>query len=407
MATTQTIDRVLPGLLSRRAKDLPGPRLGDPRDSAKLISFLAGFPDPKSLPAEEVIAATRTALTNQGEWALQYGATRGQQPLVEALIEKLARDQDIHVAPAEILVTSGASQALALIIDALVDWGDTVITEQPTWSGAVRAFSNAGAKPVPVPVDDEGTDVAALERILNERKAEGITPKFIYVISNFQNPVGVSTTEERRKRIIELAHEFGTFIVEDDAYSDLRYSGQRIPSIYQLDDGGTTLYMSTLSKTLGAGMRLGWVLGDAGLISKLSVLKVDGGSNVFGSYVAAEWIPNHFTGHVDELKRIYHRRLDLMLKALNEHMPAGTNWTKPDGGFFIWVTLPEGVDTSRMLPQARERGVEFLPGAGCYVDGGGKNTLRLSYSFASDEQIEPGIRILGEIAKGELLEAKV
>lgn len=407
MATTQTIDQVLPTLLSRRGKDLPGPRLGDPRDSAKLISFLAGFPDPGSLPAEEIIAATERALTSQGEWALQYGATRGQPGLVAALIDKLARDQDICVTPAEILVTSGASQALALIIDALVDWGDTVITEQPTWSGAVRAFSNAGARSVPVPVDDEGTDVEALEQVLTDLRGNGITPKFIYVISNFQNPVGVSTTEARRRRIIELAHEFGTLIVEDDAYSDLRYSGERIPSIYQLDDGGTTLYMSTLSKTLGAGMRLGWVLGNADLMSKLSVLKVDGGSNVFGSYVAAEWIPTRFTEHVSQLKDIYHRRRDLMLTALDEYMPDGTTWTEPEGGFFIWVTFPEGIDTVRMLPQAKERGVEYLPGAGCYVDGGGRNQLRLSFSFASDDQIEPGIKTIGEIAKGELLEARV
>ena len=392
-------------LLSKRASDLPArPRLDDPENQVKRISFTYGFPDSESLPSSAVAAATVRALEERGHEALQYGTAAGVPRLVEVLLAKLRRDQGIEAAPENLLVTAGGSQAVQLVLDALVDWGDTVITEEPTWMGALRAFRNVGARPVPIPVDDEGTDVAALERELRRLRGEGITPKLIYVISNFQNPTGVSTSRARRERIVELAAEYGTMVLEDDAYSDLRYAGERIPPIYALDQGGNTLYLSTLSKIMGAGMRIGWLLGPAAFIQKLAVLKIDGCTNVFGSHVAAEWLPDHLLDHVAELREIYHRRRDLMLGALARHMPEGTTWTTPEGGFFVWVTLPEGLDTARLAPQARERGVEFLPGRQCWVSDRGDNTLRLSYSFAHDDQIDRGIGILGEIVKGDLME---
>lgn len=402
MSTTQAAP--LESLISRKGRDLPGLRVGDPRASAELISFLAGFPDRDSLPSASVIDATRAALESEGEWALQYGHGLGNRNLAGILLAKLKRDFGIEASSDEMLITAGASQAIGLAVETLVDWGDTVLTEVPTWSGAVRAFKNAGAKAIGIPVDAEGTDVDALEAELAHLKAEGITPKFIYTIPNFQNPTGVSTTLARRKRLVELAHEYGTFILEDDAYADLRYSGDVLPPIYTLDNHGTTLYFGTLSKTMGAGMRLGWVLAHPSLISRMAVLKVDGSTNVFGTHVAAEWIPAHLDRHIDELKAMYERRRDIMLEEMTEHFPEGTTWTRPDGGFFIWVTLPDDIDTTAMAMQARERGVEFLPGQSCFVDGSGSNMLRLSYSFARDEEIREGIRILGEIIDGELAE---
>lgn len=396
----------LQALLSKRGQDLPGPRVGDPRKSAELISFYAGFPDPASLPAADVAKATVRAMEKDGAWALQYGNSTGYQGLVDVLLAKLKRDQGIVAARENVLITAGGSQALALVLDAFVDWGDTIITEAPTWMGAVRAFKNVGAQPVSIPVDEQGTDVEALERELRRLQGEGIRPKLIYVISNFQNPSGISTTRERRERIVALAQEYGTLVLEDDAYYDLRYGGEFIPPIYSLDESGSTMYLGTFSKIMGAGMRLGWLVAPPEIIQKLAVLKIDGGTNVFGSHVAAEWVPDHLDGHIERLKGIYRHRRDLMLEALKQHMPEGTTWTKPDGGFFIWVTFPDGVNTARMLPQARERGVEFLPGTTCYMNGEGGNALRLSFSFAADEQIDPGIRIIGEIAKGELLESQ-
>lgn len=395
----------LDSLISRKGKDLPGLRMGDPKQSAERISFASGFPDRDSLPAAAIIDATKTALEAEGEWALQYGHGLGNRHLADLILDKLKRGVGIDASPDNILITAGASQAIALAIELLVDWGDTIITEAPTWAGAVRAFQNAGANAITVSVDDQGTDVEALERTLADLRADGITPKFIYTIPTFQNPTGVSTTLERRKRLIELAHEYGTFIFEDDAYAGLRYGGEQLPTLYELDNHGTTLYFGTLSKTLGAGMRLGWVVAHPTLINKMAVLKVDGSTNVFGTYVAAAWIPEHLDEHIEELKDIYQHRRDLMLAQLAEHMPEGVTWTDPEGGFFIWVTLPEGVDTSEMAAQARERGVEYLPGRGCFADGAGQHTLRLSYSFARDAEIEEGIRILGEIIAGELSES--
>ena len=394
----------LDALLSTRGKDLPPPRIGDPRKSADLISFMSGFPDPASLPAQQVAEATARAMEKDGRWALQYGATMGYTGLVDALLDKLGRHQGIRAGRENVLITAGGSQAVALTLDLLVDPGDTVLMEEPTWMGFVYALNNLGAKSVGVPVDEHGTDVEALERELKRLTAEGVRPKLIYVIPNFQNPSGVSTTLARRKRIVELAHEYGTLILEDDAYYDLRYEGEWLPPIYTLDEGGQTLYLGTFSKIMGAGMRLGWLVAPPAIIGKLATLKIDGGTNVFGSHVAAEWVPRHLDDHIAKLREIYRRRRDLMLASLARHMPEGTTWTTPEGGFFIWVTFPEGVDTVKMLPQARERGVEFLPGRTCYAQDRGHRFLRLSYSFAEDEQIDDGIRIVGEIARGELLE---
>ncbi len=405
-APTASAPLNLDALLSHRGKAVPEDTTGNPRKSAELISFYAGFPDPASLPVAEVAAATVRALEKGGRWALQYGSATGDAGLIEVLLRKLERDQGIVAGHENILITAGGSQALGLVLDLLVDCGDTVITEEPIWMGAVSAFRNTNTRAVTIPVDDQGTDTVALEQELRRLRDEGVQTKLIYVVSNFQNPSGVSTTRERRLRMIELAREYGTLIFEDDAYHDLRYDGERIPAIYSLDDSGSTLYMGTLSKTMGAGMRLGWVVAPPEIVRKLAVLKIDGGTNIFGSHVAAEWLPTHLEDHVVRLREIYRRRRDLMLDALARHMPEGTTWTRPEGGFFIWVTLPEAIDTDHMLPQTRERGVEYLPGSTCFLDDThGRNHLRLSYSFAEDDQIEPGIRIIGEIVKGELLEA--
>ncbi|HEY8448656.1 MAG TPA: PLP-dependent aminotransferase family protein [Thermomicrobiales bacterium] len=406
MTSTSIADstRSYESLYSRRGREAPQPRIGDPRDSAKMITFLYGYPDAGTLPKRTVAEAAVRALETEGEWALQYGNTTGAPCLIDALREKLQRDQGIVAKPEQVLITAGGSQGVQLLLDLFIDWGDTVIVEAPTWMGFLWALQNVGGQAVSVPMDDEGMDTEALERELARLRAEGTTPKFIYLISNFHNPTGISTSETRRRRIIELAEEYGTLIVEDDAYHDLRYDGERISPIYSLDRGGSTIYLGTFSKSMGAGMRLGWLVAPEELILKLSVLKVDGGTNIIGSHIAAAWMPEHMQDHVSTLRNLYRRRRDVMLDALARYMPEGTTWTTPAGGFFVWVTLPEGIDTARMLPQARERGVEYLPGATCYVDGRGANQMRLSFSFPTEDQIEEGIRILGEIARGELLE---
>jgi 2-aminoadipate transaminase len=371
------------------------------------ISFSFGFPDPASLPAAQIAAVTSDVLARRGQTALQYGDNTGYSGLIDALLAKLERDQGIHAGRENILITAGGSQAIDLLLDAFVDWGDTIVSEMPTWVGAVQAFAQTGANVVSVPVDDRGADAGALERELRRLRAQGITPKFVYVISNFQNPTGVTMSIARRREILDVVHAAGALLIEDDAYFDLRYDGATLPSMYSLDDRASVVYMGTLSKSMGPGMRLGWIVAPREVVLKIATLKVDGGTNILGAHVAADWLPRHLLPHVDHLRGVYRRRRDLMLTALARSMPAGTTRTIPEGGIFIWVTLPAGIDTARMLPQVQELGVEYLPGAACYADGSGPNQLRLSFSFVADDLIETGIRAIGEVAAAELREARV
>jgi 2-aminoadipate transaminase len=406
LQTQQRPSPDLEALLSRRARQVgTTPLLQGMDHVGEQISFVFGFPDSASLPAAEVAAATTRALAERGRAALQYGDNAGYSGLIDTLLAKLERDQGIKATRENILITAGGSQAIGLLLDALVDWGDTIVSEMPTWLGAVQAFRNVGAKVVSIPVDNEGTDVMALRDELDRLQNAGIVPKFVYAISNFQNPTGVTMSLRRRRGLLDLVRSAGTLLIEDDAYFDLRYDGESVPTMYSLDQSGSVVYMGTLSKTMGPGMRLGWLVGPPSLIRRVTALKVDGGTNVFGAHVAADWLPDHLIPHVGRLREVYRRRRDLMLAALERHMPPGTTWTVPDGGFFIWVTLPPGVDTTRMLPQVRELGVEYLPGATCYVETEGTSQLRLSFSFVEDDRIERGIQVIGEVADAEIRES--
>ncbi len=339
-------------LYSQRGRNVSPPRVGDPSKSAEMISFIYGFPDPESLPAKSVADAAVRALEANGQWALQYGATMGAKPLVDVLLEKLARDQGIIAKPENVMITSGGSQAVGLIVDLFVDWDDTVLMEAPTWMGFIWALKNVGARQLAIPMDADGMDMGALRARLEELRTSGITPKMIYIIPNFQNPTGISMSLEKRKELIELAHEFGTIIFEDDAYHDLRFTGEKIPSIYSLDPYGLTIYTATFSKTMGAGMRLGWLVAPEEVIGHLGVLKVDGGTNIFGSYVAAEWIPEHFATHLVELREIYHRRKLLMLDALEKFMPDGHGVDQSRWRIFRMGHLPGGDRYARNATQS-------------------------------------------------------
>jgi 2-aminoadipate transaminase len=399
---SEALSHTVDDLYSARVRRAGPPRLGDPRRSASLISFLAGFPDPSSLPKADVIEATRVALERDGEWALQYGASQGYQRLRDELLIKLRRDQGIAASDENLLITNGASQGLDLLVQALCDPGDVVLSEEPTWSGAVACFRGAGAEVVTIPLDAEGTDVEALAGELASIVASGRQPKFFYTIPNFQNPTGVTTTLARRKRIVDLAHQYGFVVIEDDAYSDLRYRGERVPTIYSLDDQGLVVYLSTFSKIMAAGVRLGWVVASPELIGTLSSLKAEGGTSPFAGAVAAEFCASGtLVEHVAELTALYASRHDTMLEAMAANMPDGVKWTDPDGGFFVWVHLPAAVSAQGLAARVREQGVEFLPGTACHFDGGDQ-TLRLSYSFADEDQIRQGIALLADAIRAEM-----
>jgi 2-aminoadipate transaminase len=393
------ISRLAP-LFSDQAKALSaGPPMGFSGPSDR-INFTGGFPDPESLPAARIAAATARAMEKNGKWALQYGAAVGYAGLIDQLRTKLSRDNGVTAERENVLITAGASQAIDLVCSAMLNPGDVVLSEEPTWMGAVRIFKAHNATCVGVPVDNEGMRLDILEARLAEFKAQGIQPKLIYVIPTFQNPTGVTTPLHRRLRLLELAKEYNVAIMEDDAYFDLRFSGERIPMLITLDDAGLVIYTGTFSKIMSAGMRLGWVVGPALLIEKAAKLKADGGTSPFTSNVAAEYAASgELAEHIVDLVEIYRRRRDTMAEALKTEMPEGVEWTEPNGGFFMWLTLPEGCDSVAMLPEARAHGVEFLPGTGCFFDGSGRSNIRLSFSFSDEEAIRRGVKILAGIIR--------
>jgi 2-aminoadipate transaminase len=393
------ISRLAP-LFSDQAKALSaGPPMGFSGPSDR-INFTGGFPDPESLPAARIAAATARAMEKNGKWALQYGAAVGYAGLIDQLRTKLSRDNGVTAERENILITAGASQAIDLVCSAMLNPGDVVLSEEPTWMGAVRIFKAHNATCVGVPVDNEGMRLDILETRLAEFKAQGIQPKLIYVIPTFQNPTGVTTPLHRRLRLLELAKEYNVAIMEDDAYFDLRFSGERIPMLITLDDAGLVIYTGTFSKIMSAGMRLGWVVGPALLIEKAAKLKADGGTSPFTSNVAAEYAASgELAEHIVDLVEIYRRRRDTMAEALKTEMPEGVEWTEPNGGFFMWLTLPAGCDSVAMLPEARAHGVEFLPGTGCFFDGSGRSNIRLSFSFSDEEAIQRGVKILAGIIR--------
>jgi 2-aminoadipate transaminase len=391
--TTPTID----ALLSARARALEGAslRVGA---SDQGISFAYGLPDPGSLPIERVIGATARALRAEGGmWALQYGSAKGQAGLLEVVVEKLARDQRISATADNLIITNGSFQAIELVAQAFIDAGDTILVEAPTWSGAVMIFERTGARPVTVPMDDAGIDLDALERTLADLATRGTRPKFLYLMPTFHNPMGVTLPVERRRRLVAIAQAHGLPLIEDDAYFDLRFSGEHLPTLYSLDTSGLVIYLSTFSKILAAGMRLGWAVAAPALTHKLVLLKNDTGSNPFAQHVAEAFARSgELRAHIDSLAAVYRHKRDLMLAALERHMPAGVRWSRPEGGFFIWLTLPESLDARPLLARGRELGVEFLPGTACYGDGRGANELRLAFSFVNAGDIAPGIERLGQ-----------
>ena len=368
------------------------------RAVAETVAFLSGgLPDPRELPRDTVIEATMRALELEGEWALQYGPSTGDPNLIAALVDKLRSDQGIDAEPENLLVTAGASQAVALATRMLVDPGDVVVTEAPTWTGAVRRFAVHGADVHEVRVDDMGTNVDDLRRVLSSLDSQGRRPKLLYILPNFQNPMGVTTTGERRNEIVHLARQYEVPIIEDDAYFDLRYDGEQPSTLHSIAGGEDVIYMGTFSKNMAAGIRLGWAVADPDTIARLTALKLEGGTSPFASQVAAEWTRNGtLHAHVAMLRDHYRQKRNRMLGALERHMPEGVAWTRPEGGFFIWVTMPDSVDSPELAAALTERGVHISAGPGFYPSGRGRHEFRLSYSYPTDDEIDTGIAIVAE-----------
>jgi len=379
----------------------------------EVISFAGGLPAPDVFPVARFQEACRKVLELNGHQALQYGASEGYEPLREMIARHIAR-YGIKAKAENVLITSGSQQALDLIGKLLINPGDRILVEAPTYLGALQAFNVYGAEYVAVQSDDDGLRTEHLEEPLRTG------PKFMYVLPNFQNPGGTTLSEGRRHQLVLLADKYGIPIIEDDPYGQLRYEGDHLTPLVVLDrenlrrdDGysiGNVIYLSTFSKTLSPGLRLGWIVAPADVIAKLVQLKqgADLHTSTFGQMVAYEVARDNFLDeHVKLIRKVYRERRDVMLEALKKYFPAEVTWTHPQGGLFLWVTLPEGMDCNKLFEAALKENVAFVPGD-CFYAGNfakeGCRHLRLNFSYGQPEQIREGIRRLSVAIKQQIRE---
>src|SRR5512138_1879327 len=375
-----------------------------------IITFAGGLPAPEVFPLQQFQEACNTVIAEQGAQALQYSTTEGYLPLRE-MIARHSSQYMPEVTVNNILITSGSQQALDFLGRLFINRGDYIVVESPTYLGALQAWNAYGAQYITVRCDEDGMVVDELEAALR------IGPKFIYVLPNFQNPGGFTLSLERRKQLIELADRYGVPIVEDDPYGQLRYDGENIASLVTLDGefrgknggcySGNVIYLSTFSKLLAPGLRLAWVIAPEQVIRKLVMTKqaADLHTSSFNQYVAYEVAKGGFLDeHVKYIRKVYKERRDAMLEIMDEMFPPGVTWTRPQGGMFLWGTLPEKMDAAEVLKAALERKVAFVPGGAFHATGGGKNTMRINFSFCTPEAIREGITRLGTTLKELLVE---
>jgi len=368
-----------------------------------IISMAGGCPAPELFPVKELSEIGSYVMAENRVAALQYGLTDGYPPLRDFLAERMTAD-GVEVSEDNIVITAGSQQALDLIGRVFIDPGDAIIVDKPTYLGAIQSWHPYGPKFVAIPLDDDGTRVDLLEEAIVKNH-----PKFAYILPNFHNPAGVTLSLERREKLVELADKYGVVIVEDDPYGELRYEGERITPIIALDaqrNGGNVLYLSTFSKLLTPGLRLGWIIGPAEVIRKLVIAKqgADLFTNSLGQAMAYEYCRRGLLPpHIAEIRSTYKERRDTMLAALERYFPEGIRWTHPKGGLFLWVILPEKIDSAELLKEAvgKEK-VAFVPGGAFFTDGTGHNTMRLTFATVPPEKLEEGIKRLGRAIKRRL-----
>jgi 2-aminoadipate transaminase len=378
-----------------------------------MISFGGGLPAPEVFPLKAFEEACTRVLREQGPMALQYSATEGYRPLREMIARHTCR-YGVTVTADNILITSGSQQALDLIGKVFINQGDHILVESPTYLAALQAWNAYQAQYTSVPIDDDGMKPEALEGALRGG------PKFIYALPNFQNPTGVTLSLERRRTLVRLADHYGVPIIEDDPYGQLRYEGEHLPSIVAVDSeyrsgsgkpySGNVMYMSTFSKTLAPGLRLGWLTGPVSVIERLVQAKqgTDLHTSTFNQVVAYEVAHGGFLDeHVKLIRRVYHERRDAMLAAMTEFFPEGVTWTHPKGGLFLWVRFPEGLDAVDVLRESVKEGVAFLAGAPFFPDRSNANTARFNFSNADPQKIRDGVCRIGTVLQRMLKPAVV
>lgn len=398
--TTPTNPR-LDDLLSTRARIGWGASAPPARPVAEaLFEFGGGHPDPSSFPYEGMVEATADVMKAEGAAALSYGEPQGYKGLRELVAHKYRLFENLEVPTDDIIVTNGSGHALSLAFSAFVDVGDPILSEAPTFSGTLATIRRHGARVLDVPLDAEGMDTAVARQQLETLRREGKRCKLIYTIVNFQNPAGPTMSRRRREELIALAREYDTLILEDDAYGELRFEGQAHPSLYALDKGGRVIRAGTLSKILGAGVRLGWLCAPRQMIPAFQGFLFGGGVNPYVSRVATFYMRENLVPHVARLVDIYRSKRDAMLKGLWEVL-SGTDVeiSKPEGGFFIWIKLPTGTKIERLREAAVKSGIQFTWGPAFFANGGGEGFIRLAYSWEPPERNYKGAKLIAQAIK--------
>ena len=369
----------------------------------KIISFAGGLPAPELFPVEGMKKATYKVYAEHGQQALQYGAAKGVTELRELILKRVKEKENVDAKLENVMVTTGSEQAIDLVGKAFVNPGDTVLVEEPTYLCALDVFRSYGANFVSVPMDEDGMKMDALEEALKAHPETAL----VYTVPNFQNPTGQTMPAERRKKFAELAAKYDVPVLEDNPYGDIRFAGEHVPSVKSFDHAGKVFYMSTFSKILAPGFRLGWLVADPKVIEKLTVLKqsADLHTDNLVQYVVTEFFKeNDVDAHVKEISDLYGKRKQLMIDGIKKYFPKDVKYTDPEGGMFLWVEVPGVTDTVELFKQCLEHNVAFVPGDPFFAGKPQPGTFRLNYSNMQEDQIEVGLKRLGE-ALSQALEA--
>ena len=370
----------------------------------EVISLAGGLPDTTSFPPETMAAVMARVASESSARALQYGPTNGLLQTRETVTRVMAAS-GATADPDDVLITTGGQQVIDLVCKALIDRGDVIVAEGPTYPGAVPAFTAYEADVVQISMDDDGMRIDELEETLDRLEREGRRPKFIYTIPTFQNPGGVTMSLPRRKRLVEVARERELLVLEDDPYGLLRFEGDPLPTLFELDGGEFVIYAGTFSKILSPGVRLGWAVAPRPVLEKLNLGAAESTlcpSSLTQLFVSAYFEGDGWRGYVDGLVDLYRRRRDAMLEALERNMPDGASWTHPQGGLFVWATLPDYIDTTDLLALALSHNVAFVPGRGAYLDGRGGSSMRLNFSGSTEEEIREGVARIGAVVREQI-----
>jgi 2-aminoadipate transaminase len=370
----------------------------------EIISLAGGLPDTSTFPAEDFAALMARVAVDSSARALQYGPTEGVEDVKECIATVMAAE-GMHVETDDLLVTTGGQQVIDLVCKTLIDPGDVVVAEAPTYPGAVPVFVSYQADVVQIELDEHGMRIDVLEAELERLEREGRVPKFIYTVPSFQNPAGVTLALERRRELVRIARERELLVLEDNPYGLLRYEGERLPTLYSLDGGEYVIYLGTFSKILSPGLRLGWSAAPRPVLEKLNLGK--GSVDLCSSMLSQQFVATYFAerdwrAYLGSLTALYRRRRDVMLEALAEHFPREATWTRPAGGLFIWARLPDYIDTTDLLARALRENVAFVPGRAAYLDGRGGSEMRLNFSGVGDDDIREGIRRIGKVVREQV-----